>query len=663
MPLTNAQTEFVKIALHHLLDFSTNPIEFSQEMIHLKEALTHPVEETHDYHQLRQCLLQPQRYLQRLETQQEFPITLGEVRREILELIQQQISKSLENMDEPSKMPNWSVYELSEEIIDAEDDDEYFTSERIAVDSGEHPHAIQEDGKIYRAYIEIDREYLNVLVDVHIEWDNYAIDKTGIFVDDLPAEHVDWSDLQEDRFMRQAMRRAKKKAEKISALCVIERLTDLKIITLEQAEDATDCRFCRPILCDECYLTMIKNREIDFNFLTNITKEEASNILDPTIKSLLKNRLCSYNTAMHFTENEKKIACLYYSSLKNHLIRLSDFSDITDEDVQILSCPPIKNLIALGKLTIPQALNLPIECQELFATNLYHFFVNNNIDWSVFETFTPENYDILSNVNMQSIIVKGIIPLEQIAKLSMSLTDKLCLESISSLLVARSITLQEVQEISFDMACLIEADKFIEIWIANRIIRLRELNVPNIAENYLLIYSRRLFSIYQQEAYTSTQTAENIRVIHSELPFIALSLALPEPTLIEMILNHLLDLLKVDFSNQARETNHSITKNHYLRLCRLIECEQKNNTNQKTILTFISEKIPKIKAKLTAEVLTNLKRKSSRHTHKNKSRFFNRQKGPNQHHDLQELHDRLMTLDLIQTILNESNFSLKMAHA
>lgn len=666
MGLTTSQREFIDSTLDHLLDFSNELQTFHLELTELKRALDPQdltISETHDYYQLRQCLFNPTNYLQALEDQQANPITQGEVKHYIIELISTRLANKAKELNLTLTKELWDKDKLIANTK-ALTDGKQFASNIVPIDEGAHPWQLAElHNAIYsRSFridepLEVDDVVINpAFVDVIINCGPYRIDAT-LLLENIIGDFDDDDD--ESSYLEDLKEDAEYEAEVYAARKVIsywaEKHPEDKIVYFPSLPTK--------IITNKFYFDLVEAGEIDYRLLLGLNANQEKNLIDPGIIDLLKAKVCDWDTAKNLSAASMRIATnpIYHALLKSNKIRINFIVNMTDSRSKFLICPPVANLIAQGKLTFLEAKRLPLTLKDIMTNSLYtNYFANPDINWQLFYKLTAEDCELIQNPLVGKLIVNKIIDITDLPLITAYVLELLESKSIYHLLENKYVSLNEIAKSTSNLLSCFAKDPQLVDWIKSGIIRLQDIDSLSKTALYISVYTNRLYHIYNEMPYIIGNVTDSIDMFIKELQIVADERGVDPTDLNEYILEDLMLMIKHEIQNKLL-INKSALSNQYQTLVTVIAKAEQNNMTWKDMLVELISCATDVSRKLsTAKYLDENQTKKRKIAIENDTFFTTkRQKSENvtADNDLESLCRKIIKLSDINKMNQETQFT------
>ncbi len=534
MPLSAAQKDVIALTIDHLLDFSTEH-ELLMEQIAVLRATILPnftrIIPNNAFSQLIACLINPQRYFQRLETLGSHPITIAEVQAYILRLIVKNIYVAAKhaNVSSNEALSLYSAYQA----IPVINRNQIFISTKASFDTGENPNQLTVNpeqiytGTLYfeEANDKVDELVITQLacIDVEIEIGEIEFLQTSLVIDVVPNLE---NDEEEDVYMSSLRRYAQYMAEKIAASCAIRFLSTRFNLSTEAKLVALNRSYL--LIIQKFYFDLLVNNKLDFQFLTLLSENEVENLLDKMVIRLLKNEWCDINFASRLYEPQRKVLGIYYTLIKKNLYLIECLNQLSAARCQFLIQPPIVKLIMQERLSFEEANSLPKFLQPLLVNEQYnHFFMHHTIDWDALSRITPRQCELLLTPLFTELLLLGKVDINQIGGLPIDMLQM----TGEYLYLKEWLTRGSIKDNFFaTMPCL-----------------------------YISAYSARLYAVSQGKPFVIRNEPDTADIIRNELYYIPSDGITAPPPPLQEVLWELLAMLKLDLLNlrtTASDTNN-----------------------------------------------------------------------------------------------------------
>lgn len=504
--LSPSQMKEIEESLAHLLDFSDEPLLFSQQEAALMEALTGTVTNDHDYFFVAKCLKKPGKFYRYLEQQgsAEDVLTIGDVQDAIIQHIHQCLSsKGL-------ALQHWDTAKILK-ILPTENRTKPFTTQKARVESDDNLwqlpvltdsiytqslkiKEIEEPNMFYPYLPAIETISQEVWVKVALHDDPDITTYHTVFVETLNLDNLKNENPQqlaliaetEDEEMQQLIREGLYRQQ-----------------VLEKAADIARLRACKDV----------------FKILDN-----QKCVVHPRHKNhILKNE------GLQTTGQQSLITRRYWFDLLLHgQLRISEIYGLKPEVTEVLNCPVVIDLCREGLLTFGKAKNIPLHAIDVIRHPVYFPLIKD-------KTIRYDTLCKLSQSRAQFLTTSFVSHLVQRKKITFA-QARLIPAHLQSFFQDKSwLTYCETHKVNWERFCEIpDSDACILLeptplrLLNNNIISLQDIctaiNEKNENSVFFLLttaFARRLYGFCDHKIHVLDSQADTIDIIYDELEEVA----------------------------------------------------------------------------------------------------------------------------------------------
>ncbi|MDR3491043.1 MAG: hypothetical protein P4M12_03230 [Gammaproteobacteria bacterium] len=385
MPLSNAQKEFIQGSLCHFIDDTElNREQLLTLIANIKNAFQQTLLESNEFIFLQKYIAQPENYLQRLEklSSSENKITVGEAQIEMLDYFSQQIKVIADRLNIPLSDLGWEKQNIINLLNASPNFNKEFISAASQFDTSERPSNLHIDteGRIYDAFLVINREFLIITLSVTLHLDDKKIIKKEIDMDDIEFELEDDDINQQfDVFLQSLLPTARKEAEDWASKTVLTHLKDQDIIDpLTYASP-----YSKILLTHKFYYDSIRQGQIFFEQLFTLRENQYHTLINHAVMSLLKKNICDIQTAKDIAPSALRMLnnSVYYTQALEKKITLKELEEIPIKTTKLLILPAISNLVGRDKLQLKKIKYISLLSVNIFSNVFfYDKILQNKID-------------------------------------------------------------------------------------------------------------------------------------------------------------------------------------------------------------------------------------------------------------------------------------------
>lgn len=592
MALTTNQQTHIDSIIAHLLDFSSDPNELSQQITHLKEAIAPNAPENNDFYWLGKCIHDPCNQLRGLDQHgnaETEAATIGDAQYYIYRRIGEELRKA-----RTTAKITINVTELLSPIkaLATKNLITTFASLKHKLEDTENPLLALPalDNKIYdtRLYLK------DIMVDGDSEEFNYA--ETFAFIDvtfdcnneikskELQEVRQNFNyDHEQENYFKQLRIYAADKAKTVAAKMALSFLSDNGILTEDEVDevDLDDSSFIE-LITSSYYFSALMERKIQLYELTGFNHAQLMNLTHLRLIHLLRENRVTIHDIKNLSTSERAVLTnqTYATLFRNYEISFDHILDVTSERSKFLNHPSIENLVKTGAISFTQALLLPKflidartteqkeQCEEdflnsdindpnryqliqpldFFSTDLFQrYFKSHAFDWQVFSKITLQQCVLLFNSHFSSLITMNLLKMENITK------------------------------ITNDAIELIQAYPFIVDWIVADILdvdKLFDFTWKDYQSLLAMVYALRILQCNEGDSFEINHVIDTDDIIKNELDEIEAEDYDNACELKESIADQLLYMTKIEIQNNEKNlakahSNRPLRELHYQLLAQI----------------------------------------------------------------------------------------------
>lgn len=548
MPLSEAQKEFINSCIDYTLDFSTEISILTDQIAKLKEIFAHSVTSNHDFHDLQKFLCSPNESLLGLEqyaNKDTDPPTLSDIQNYILQRIEQEIAKCVAINSDLFRDLKDTIEQNKDKIIKPENITTLFKTTRSPIEFSlpwEHLHL---EDQIFRASIVLDENRAYVVLNVSITYPDQSSSQhqNPMFrsVPDSNRYHI----THEYNYLYSLIDVAQYAASHMAKGFLLNYLYEKNYIDGELFGALNKNLSINDVITHRYYLEQLLNGNIAFSLMAKLESQEAANLINPTIQSLLKNNLCDLETACGLTINQALLCEHYYSLLKDNRLSVKEIACTSDDEAVLLLLPVVIHLIHQSKLTFSQAKTLGPTAKDVLGSPLYgDFFLRKKIAWDKMSRLAAFDHATLKNNLIAALIVNELIDITELPTLPRELLVSLQKRKINTLVLAKKLTIKELRQLSIDAIEMISQHPYLYDWILHGVISMNDVDVNHLFNCYSLVYFNRLVALMQGTPLKLYNSTDSTKQITEELVVAAYHCERDEYELVDSVNQRLIEHIK-----------------------------------------------------------------------------------------------------------------------
>lgn len=382
--LSPAQQDFIEASIAHLISFPSDPDELKSISQNLANCLLGTINSdslNDDFKQLVEIVNKPSGFLYKLENLGVQTLTNEDVQNFILDLIVKQLDQSAEKANIKIE---WPIDELRKMLKALDSSQEVFLSDRVKIVTNHPQELIADPEKIYHVDIRLDdlNRKITVTINIQVEGETYKKELTL----------HDSNNWEVTAIVAGVVMRAEKEAFK-HAVRYLQQF-DISYVS-KLLQSPTD--LLKKIVTDKTYLSLLAAKKIPLHPFFIIKEESLSNLMNCSIKYLIKSGLPVADASNLRKEVVTVLTHpLYLSLFKTSKLRLSDLIVINMESAKILTHPAIAQLVQANRLIFKQVIKFPIDILKLFAESMFaEYLLKESTDVSFLVQLTAEHCQLL----------------------------------------------------------------------------------------------------------------------------------------------------------------------------------------------------------------------------------------------------------------------------
>ncbi|VVC74905.1 hypothetical protein AQUSIP_01790 [Aquicella siphonis] len=478
MPLNDEQKRTIEKSIDHLLDFPADPSDFVKDEKLLTDAFTQPESPDNEFCWLKKCLENPAVYFQNISKMGP-AVTQGEVQEYLIEYI----TLCLNRTGNPCLL--WNPDTLLAPLRASPSWSSHFVAEKSVVDNFEHPYELQGlDGRIYDGMIGMDiildfeisdddnsgddedddadettiSEYLRFYVTASIRLAPGETHTAKIFFGDAIPRHEFQSDEDETLYIETLKPTAKAVAENYAARCALQKLSDLRLVTRDIAEQQGAAEFNRGFQADDEQDSDDAGINHHLVFHDMAVSQPVSEIITHVyyFEELCKGNISftdvlqvSGSAAHHFTQSP------VIALLKTRFggLQFSDLLKLSNRALHNLSQPAVYELLSrnLCSLNIAFGLN-DAELSIVTHPVYYAMLTNQRIHFLDVCRVTDENFKLLILPLVANLIQTGALQFLDACKLPIHFKPVLMCSMYERYFTAKSVPWPAFSQITEDLS-------------------------------------------------------------------------------------------------------------------------------------------------------------------------------------------------------------------
>ncbi len=474
MPLTNGQKEFIKIVLEDFLDFPDNRSDFDKTIANLLADFENALQGKPAEQQLIQLLMYPTHYFLRLEDKadRKTPATIGEVQCEILSLISSSIAAAEKTLGMTTP---WT----EEALLQQRDFRVNKTLFETQIDKTPGPSPWELDpltDHIYQHSCSVTFENNQLIGCIRIEMrfpgtHTSVVKEQPIFAELPDGTNEAWAVFREKNIMM---------AEYMAMKSILEKWRKDNPTVVQLAPHLTEHQHNYSIITHEFYYNQIITNKILFAAIVFLNPVQAEFLKKPNIIQLQRENLAAFSTlAITPPEAMEKLSLSTVHVLLKHKIcdlrqlwQLSpqalnlvtqqayaqwlstgriDFKDcrhVSEDQVSILSLPPIIFALGKGNLLFRKALLLNKALKAVLTSSWYaDYFKNPQLKWTMWTLFKPYHSQLFLDKALAPLIAQNNLSADEL----LTLNQEQCAvfhSPLRPLLISKKIFLVELKALS-----------------------------------------------------------------------------------------------------------------------------------------------------------------------------------------------------------------------
>lgn len=433
MALSEEQKRIVRESINHLLDFSKNQADFSKQMRDLMIALTEGGTTENDFYWIGQTWQDPMNYLKAI-SQQGSDTTIGEVRSYLIDFLYESIRAVALNHSpfDPNRLLT---------LIPKVDYSIEFRAIKTRVDTGENMWDMPPlAGHIFTRQLRFVEEELPALPanDV-VDWElsdessfesiERDYQKPTMIVLEVcvttnnqekmlrrelePLRTRFADDAEEASYIARIKQRAELDGLHMAATVALQHFSNVNV----RSKEAKLIKYNRPaemLLTHQFYYAAINEGKLKLSTIAKVKEGEAGILLDPSVVNLLSKKIVTFSVAKSLTPAAMTLVRhpVYHPLLLRKKINTKMLQDISTERCHFLIDPRIANLIQRSKLTVAEALTLPLYLHKIITHNGYlHYFESAETDWPKLAAIHERLCGLLIHPRINFFVVNQQLPL------------------------------------------------------------------------------------------------------------------------------------------------------------------------------------------------------------------------------------------------------------
>lgn len=511
MPINKAQIDFIHAALDHLVVFSDDPSQFNKELDQLHIALTAPdPNPENEYLQLRCCLLEPEKYLYRLDDFNSNDSKLS--RNELIEFILKDvvfknIKSHLTKLHINAAKFDWNTEKITYFFLR---DDKTFVSERANIDINNHPLILQPENCIYVASIQPTETNLHLTVKIVLDDPNQPITHSEDLSWEEDFDLPDSIENDNDLLFGYIRPQVNRIARSIAAAKAYEYFVANQIIKISD-EDRDQLAFVpnptAKVITNYFYFQAVKNNAINFHQIKAVDHNQAGLLIHPGIASLLHSKNITLEFALAMTKDcAITLSHPYYAELiSQNKLQLSRLKELTADQRYILTSPPIINLMRSDFISLHHALRLPKAIIPVLQIELYlRMIAQKNISWRKLRRVSAQTYQLLTVPAVIKLLSNMSCDfIELVEKLPQTLLEHVG-SFYAKLILDGKISLSLIYSLPDVLRSELASHPYIEHWLHIGIIDFKFIatcNYESTREIYPYVYASRLYECFTKNAF------------------------------------------------------------------------------------------------------------------------------------------------------------------
>lgn len=437
MALSEEQKRIVRESISHLLDFSTQPSHFREQMQALTAALTETVSEENDYYWIGETWRDPGNYLKSIAQLGE-SVTVGEVRAYLIDYLTETIN--LVKLDpkpfDPAALLNLipksaykTPFEASKTRVNTGEslwdlpplEGHLFTRQLHFEETdapGEHFFDVedwQSGNEEFTDVIEHDYQQMTKIV---LEVNVTIHGKTFQRRRELETLRTIFRDDNEEAdYIARIKHRAECDGLHLAATEVLQRLQnitprkrELKLINYNLPVEL--------VLTHQYYYALVEANKLKLSAIASLKKTEAMTLLDHAIIDLLQKRLVSFSVAKKLNPVAIPLVRhpVYHPMLVDEEIDIEMLRHLDQNRCHFLADPRIANLIQRHQLSFAEAVKLPLFLYPIITHESFiPHFESTPVDWQALGKIRERLCDLLTQPSVIKLIVNNLLPMAEAA--------------------------------------------------------------------------------------------------------------------------------------------------------------------------------------------------------------------------------------------------------
>lgn len=474
MPLTNGQKEFIKIVLEDFLDFPDNRSDFDKTIANLLADFENALQGKPAEQQLIQLLMFPTRYFLRLEDKadRKTPATIGEVQCEILSLISNSIAAKEKSLGMTTPWTEEALLQRRDFLANK-------TRFETEIDKTPAPSPWELESLTDHIYqhscslvFEHNQLIGNLRVEVRFPGTALLVVKEQRILPKMPdGTYEAWAAFREKNTMM---------TKHMAMECIIEEWKKDNPTILQFIPQLIEHTYNYSIITHVFYYNQLITNKIpfaaivflnptqaeffkkptiiglqkenlaDFSTLAKTPPEIMGKLSSPTVHLLLKHKVCDLPQLWELSPAALNLVTqqAYAKWLSTKRIDFQDCMRVCEDQVAILSLPPIIFALEQRKLLFRDALRLNKALKAILTSSWYaDYFKNPLLKWTMWPLFKPYHAPLFLDKTLAPLIAQNNLSADEILMLS----EAQCAvfnSPLQPLLICKRITLTELKALS-----------------------------------------------------------------------------------------------------------------------------------------------------------------------------------------------------------------------
>jgi hypothetical protein len=574
MALNHSQKEFVGYCVGDYLDEFVeqphSPQEFIKQLTTLKTALDENSPDSIDDFMLYNLLRKPTAYFFKLEERKqnkdEKPITIADVRQYIVEYITPAFEKKARQLNiDFSNLWNYDM--MARQLSNSA---RKFVSQKSRTDSGTNDYSFEDNERIFSGsvYAESPWVYASVVTELPDETLTESFTIADLFDEDHQLI-VFRTDEEEDVFLRKQLPIGKEKAELQAATNALHYLTSMGALQRSDYIDPDDdnenlkedhenlilSQGTITIITYRYYFSLLKNKILSLKFFENLTTEQIRSLLEPLIIALLKANILKPKAAANLNPAQVRLftSTYYHDAALKETLDAHELLHLSTPQCSVVVHPTVINLLKLNKLTFTQAKQIPTHLLLILTHPVYFSLIAKNpgyVRWDTAYSVTPDTCRVLLKPEAIQFIVANNLSFDQAVNSLRFILEQKYGAKLTDQLFAETTSFTELNQLTLSVISHVDSHPFLSQWLDNKMVTIKYMLNKDIQKIEIETFAARLFSLHKNRAIKINKEIDTLDNIQNELTILAEYHKLSLEHLREGVVRSFIMLLKNDLAPQ-----------------------------------------------------------------------------------------------------------------